>query len=1482
MVRYIIGKNVDKAFKIHLIPPVNVPGTSEMCRENDLFTLQLTAPYLNDNVASRTFVAHLYASNSRSNPYTFESDNYWVNLIPTWRFYADDGKTIIDDILVETKPTTIDNKKVMYGEVKFHYVDDMPSTTDKAICVWVTIDTEKVVAVSDTKVEIDYTESDIETDVVFPGTTKSSEIIKRETAEYHPPSYANSTVIAVCTYDVNPVWPTKISITRNSINSISEGIYWSNQIIPFIATVNSDHYADFRDEASKNVVWSSDVVYNFPPTTALTATLTGSMKLEYQFDPATGIKSLVERYVDFVENDWEFLADYVPPKEILETSGTLSTSGYTKNILEIMDYPTYDDLKMMYPDIPLDDYFENICTTCSGASSSGEPDKNILYLEEYNRLVLQHPEFEYLPYALRIVETISYDHDKGTQYIYSPMSGYWDETKQPIFQLLDMTNGYNYKIGGYTFGKMMCPDLSGKDYTAETIASAYIEDNDYKKTDFHVFKYWVVADGRFVYTADDRDCPYQDYNEIESYIRDKVTYQAIPDEKLNSVFEKTVRNEMLQIEGGFIGVNCAVQDPLYNTWVCDADTGFIYKFSIDNQLLVKINLDEEISMYVNRFVKSQIVKNWWFNYRRSGEGLTPTSMVLDSQNNLYITMFDTMAIIKVDGKNGGISDLYIFPENELKESDGVHSFPIDSGWRPVAVDVDEYDNVAVLFNTSNEKDDSTIYPDLSEKLPFDLRIIVFNNGNFIDDRKIRVDSSIMDDDDEIFGKTIPGKDLWYFKHLDVNSLVYRSDENFSYVYFTGSIWVTAAKEIALLFRLDLTNDSSKLEILSKTVNNTGPNGPPINHHIDYDSLFMDEDDTLWFAENHDRTMIDSNKVSSKLKAIVNSTAQLGWECVTIDKLYNNNGEKTINFNSAIGGISGITSSSHDELVIVDPANKKIKKLKRKSKADQQYGPTDLGYDSRFDISIPGVNGDYEIGSIFARGDWSGMAWINKHSRTIKNLLTTVFGENTMHLNSYETRYIRKHHDEWDVAEHMKIPVKNTTFPEENEQLFKAIGETLGIDEHKHYSIGRKIYEGIANQVANVHDIDECHIDSIYSISDKEDVNIDKFIFTYPEELRRISDLSSIARKKLWGNRCHCNQNYFKAKTRDTERYCDKCKHVHTSNVGSSIDPMDCSLWNGVLYKLEHNFDITENTWFMLAPVILLVSRIVNEIFDPEKPVTCDVVCPYCHATNTVAVTYNNTEFKCPNCNQINYLKDGILKMRDCIKPMNQMLDVVQNYVDEYLTPITMSSNTYDVIRMLRLIDDAILSVPNAYLVEDKFNRKEFQRITISRSSYQEAEKILKQINDSKYAIEHEIPINGYLTIDDYKLMVDGKTNDKIILYITITNIEDDALSACGGKIPTDIKILRESIRCAQLLAIHTSFFVPDHWFNYCYWHFIPDECHNLNTGVINWESKYTTLKEKDYPMRKSWLEDRGMMVQLMNYIFHNGTLFHRNGEYIDD
>lgn len=1460
MNRYIIGEEVDKRFSMDMMPPVHLQATSELCRKNDEYVINLKAPYLNDGVTEKTFVVHLYASNSRSNPYDSHKNNYWSNLVPTWKFYSEDGKTIISDL-----PITVKNPNslgIMTGSAKFHYVDDMPSTVDTPIYLWATLDTEKIIKVKKEYLEEHFEEDSDDKNVVFPGTTFTNEIVTYNNVSYQPPSYSNSRLITVCAVHINPLQPTKLSITRNGKELVQDGIYWSNQVIPFIATVNSDHYNKFRYKDKLGTIddfvdLTSDIVYDFPMNENISVALSGELFFSYDEEPRKyDRKNLIEKYKYIVDNYWEKdqLSGYHPDIHIVETSAYPADSGKylpDPNTIEIMDYPTYNDLTEQYPDINLDDYFEHRCVSddCE-EQDPPQPDENILTLEEYARLIKEHEEFEYIPYALRVIDTLSYSPSGDLTFEYSTISS-MDSSANPVFKLIDDSNEYGYKIGGYTFGKVICPYLYGEDRDARFTASAYFDNTEYPDNDFHIFKYWVIADGKGIIAADDRNNLDIDESMVTGFIGDKNVYRQTTRDEAATDMNKTEDDRRYTIYGDSIGATCVVQDPQYNVWICDADTHYIYKYGIDNKKILEIDIEDRLNAFVNTYVHNEDLKTYWNN--AVSAGLSPSHMAVNSNNELFITFFDSMMFVRMDGRGGDINNAYIFPDYDRY----VAGLPEDCSWRPVGIDINEKDDVIILFNTINEDDPDKKTPvyDISTMS----KMVYFDNGRFSDSimfgnveyRDEEAEEEIQNDSDKI---------------TDTNNIVFRSTETMDYIFVSGTHRYKNSedleKEETVLVRYevprpeegkprDLTNVKGTILFYDK-------NPHEENEHVDIDNLYMDADDNLWFSMNIDHTQQSGSKILSTLYCVRNAKKDL--ENVEVQEI-------TIQGKEGDIEISGISQTNDFNLVLLMSDGKyKIKSYV----IDDRKNPSSISpyvykhrqppAEKEIDLSnIPLDSNNPFDGRLLARGDWTGIDWINKYDRFLKITLVTDKDEETLKLQAYENKYLRKHHEEWDVAEHAKIPVINTDFPENNPTLFKMIGETLGVDEHKHYSIGKKLYEGIANQVANIHDIDECHIDSIYEISRKEDVMIDKFILSYPEELRRMVDLASITRKKLWGDRCKCTQNYFKTKDRHNRRYCEKCNHIHESNLGKIIDPMDCGIWSLVNYLLDRKLPSDENTWYSLIDIIKDQIRVVNDVLDLEDPVV---------------------------------ISDNPKNIYEVISAYNKTLYAVEKYIRQPIKQLTKKSNSYDAVHTIVLMDHILQSLPNAYIIEDKYNRNDFMRITISEKSYIEAKETLKAIKNNTYLDEH-----------DEELLEKGETNERIILVMSVLGIEDDARDVCyknSGEVNPGEEIdelemekwwqsqketdpsLDVRIECAQTLAIHTSFFSPDHWFNYCYWHLAVTPCYDLNTSVINWDSKYTTMDEYDWDAREKWYDDNGTMVKLINYILHNGMLFDKNQEYIYD
>jgi hypothetical protein len=65
-------------------------------------------------------------------------------------------------------------------------------------------------------------------------------------------------------------------------------------------------------------------------------------------------------------------------------------------------------------------------------------------------------------------------------------------------------------------------------------------------------------------------------------------------------------------------------------------------------------------------------------------------------------------------------------------------------------------------------------------------------------------------------------------------------------------------------------------------------------------------------------------------------------------------------------------------------------------------------------------------------------------------------------------------------------------------------------------LGVVSYEKIANFLKNQHDIDLCNVNSMYDLSESIDLNTDDFRLNYPLLIKRLMDIASVNKTKLWG------------------------------------------------------------------------------------------------------------------------------------------------------------------------------------------------------------------------------------------------------------------------------------------------------------------------------------------------------------------------------
>jgi hypothetical protein len=82
------------------------------------------------------------------------------------------------------------------------------------------------------------------------------------------------------------------------------------------------------------------------------------------------------------------------------------------------------------------------------------------------------------------------------------------------------------------------------------------------------------------------------------------------------------------------------------------------------------------------------------------------------------------------------------------------------------------------------------------------------------------------------------------------------------------------------------------------------------------------------------------------------------------------------------------------------------------------------------------------------------------------------------------------------------------------KFFPAAAGTGIVDTNE--DIGQNIYERIANFVNNHSDIDVCNVNQLISLAELTDVNTVNFNAEFPAEIKRLLDITSTPKSKLWG------------------------------------------------------------------------------------------------------------------------------------------------------------------------------------------------------------------------------------------------------------------------------------------------------------------------------------------------------------------------------
>lgn len=213
-----------------------------------------------------------------------------------------------------------------------------------------------------------------------------------------------------------------------------------------------------------------------------------------------------------------------------------------------------------------------------------------------------------------------------------------------------------------------------------------------------------------------------------------------------------------------------------------------------------------------------------------------------------------------------------------------------------------------------------------------------------------------------------------------------------------------------------------------------------------------------------------------------------------------------------------------------------------------------------------LTGDY-YKSLQANGDWTGNRWYQKYFNP--NALTAVpvsgvsapFSINDFY-NSGDVRLIN---DSFDTAGHYKslalpeVLNRNTKFFDEFLGAVVGNAQLSSADD-----IGRVTYEKIANFIFNHADIDMCSIPQLLSHAEQTSVPAANFAQTFPPDIAKYLDFASIPRSKSFGLKSP--------------------NPILKSSVGDALNTWTEYVTAGQKIFLQNKFDVTEYS-LVTVPVV---------------------------------------------------------------------------------------------------------------------------------------------------------------------------------------------------------------------------------------------------------------------------------------------------------
>lgn len=1141
----------------------NIPPPSLIGNKNQYpFSISLSA------VDAGEHYIDLYSFNSRSSPYQ-TPQNKWSHLVPQWRFTDLDGNVINNIKTTDTLLSSGNTFIGVSGYAEFYYIDDLSTVDDTPVLIWATMQVSGVPNIDDTTI-----------------------------GKHTFPSFVNSKVATVCPYFVNPLTPSKLSITRNGIDEMSTSSYWVSTNIGNVITIEGEYSGG---DCGGNSV-SSTIMYDYPSSNAHgfsmgaieKSIITMPMSSQAWVDIDTGSNT---DYFQTYDDKGFRIGGYVrntvyPYNTSLAATITAGVSATfvvpeTENPFIWISHPNAGQIyKINYPNTPSTfvDYVTAFIPNLAAYQKVSYPTPIITEISDYNPLTGFGGIYSMAVDSCFNVWAADSEQDKLFKF---SSSGQLLSTinfnglrRQKIFS--------NNWTGVWNSYGTMTLNSSWAFYCAASSISTPI---DTKEISSYVFDITINPQKGFGYykylEIVPEGCPsvYVGRNVVFPSLTSFSVHRDRSSTSSGFYYSRRLKPSLnYEVDYSHTTVDQASSLPL----LVDIDVYTSFK----NPTVAGISLDNDNNVWCSFFNDNAVIKL----DGNTGEILTDTIFNRISSFTDYLETRTRTTIAECDlDNNAWVSRSYNLSSALAKVSTNgliLTSINLPNNSEPMDIVIDPDNNAWVTlteqsgppylsggvwcFNTNGTRISAfdAVHPSY-------MTIDVDSNIWYISDlnKVTKISRSTGQQTHMVLGSAVIP--TWFYTYLYTNvydALVAAPNTSENTIYGEGILSLVKDEvpdTIAYIYK-DIIVDTRKEYVVSFWTKCTTP--------IAASNLvfFWGSIDTNCSIAT-DKWLYNEFLISAEVGGAAGVTKTIALEMRLSDYACTYEvRDFTIRERGVLSEynfLEGIACDTFNRIWVIDSYENNVYLLSGGVVNDviNIYDAKNVWYN---DNGIYSLSGEWEK-SLQAFGDWSGIRRIMKYSpNSLNSQVCSVYltGQSAeFSIDSFDNYYIRRPNESWDVTTQMRNYALPTHIYENPNLFLGYIDAMVGTLENGKISLGRMSYEKIANFGRNVVDIDVSNIDQLYSLAESMDVYISDYKFSYPYDIKRLIDIGSVSHSKLWGTRCKCNMHF------GIHRICEVCGHEHPINRGSQIDTTTYSVTAGVPVLAMHNY--TPNKFDILEPVV---------------------------------------------------------------------------------------------------------------------------------------------------------------------------------------------------------------------------------------------------------------------------------------------------------